>query len=250
MIPSGMIADPQRVAQVVVRYDNWTTFAPDLLCRYDNLRPDYSKAKTLEFGGIAVTEDGILDMVRAQALRLRQLRPDASRFIIYWCAESARKYAHSLRQELGALASVPVDLYAIRTHWESVGAASVCECLSASAGRRDPRAVVLLADFMVGSGATFQALRLELQKRDIPPDFCIVLVNNTAEARIQEDISLFEPCFEFASRHWLIGYNADCLSKGQERGRGIPFLGFLVPEGKGIRDALRTILGTGATCGR
>jgi len=210
-----------------------------VLASFDNLREDYNAGNALEFGGIALTQENIATMVERQARQFVRRAHGLDRVVIVWKAESARLYGVALADAVRRLGVMDVATGSIATKWRRTAVADVIKGNLPAIGPRD---FVVACDLMCGSGATICAIVEWMSARMHSPNAVCVLVNAVDYRRPTHMIALMEPCFEWQSLDWLIGYNSDCPSGGVSIGRQLPFLGFLRPAGKGIRAALEDAL--------
>lgn len=236
------ICDPRQVATIIRSYPESEHISRTVLSLFDNVRPHYSPAPTLEFGGIVLTEEQIRRMVRDQARVILDRATPHARIVMFWKAESGRLYADLLAAELRKQSGATVVQSPIRTKWLRNSDATVVRGDTPESSNAD---FVLVVDFMCGSGGTLVAIALWLTERRIAPDLYVVLVNATNHHRELAVPRLLSPCFVWPMADWLIGFNSDCLSGGRQLGRDLPFLAFIKPSGEGIRTALADALDGG-----
>ncbi len=211
----------------------------DLLTLYDNVRSDYSTSRKLEIGGVAVSRTEIKGMVAKQAACLARSALGMDGISICWAAESARLYAQDLRSELRKQYHGPVRLDEVKTAWSRNYTANVVRAASAPIiMNQRSRHLTVAMDLLVGSGATMRALDTWCRGQGAIPDKFVTLVNMVNHHKPYGDLRPGVPHFASPTREWLLGYHSDCPADGRPRGRGIPFIAFLVPEGEGIRAKL------------
>jgi hypothetical protein len=202
----------------------------DVIRLYDNLRPSYSPSPTLEFGGLLLNYQEIHSLV-LQQVRSLFLAVQPRRILLVWKKRTALGYMRLLRQALIRQHTCDVICHAIQTRWVSERAVIVVDD-PVILGTADH---VLCVDAFIGTGNTFARLHECLMARGLPMPLNLVLVDL---ARVKKDYRpvLTGPYVSVDEDFWIIGFGADCLANGVEHGRGIPFMGYLVPYGTGIRN--------------
>jgi len=236
------IVDAHAVVRIIRSYTAADRLCAVVLESFDNLREEYDSGNPFEFGGIALTQEDIAAMVDRQAQELVRRAQGLDRMVVVWKAESGRLYGEALADAVRDLGIMEVAAGSITTKWRRTDVADVIGGYVPPVGSHD---FVVACDLICGSGATMCAIVEWMSVREVPPNAVCVLVNALDYQRPTHMSALLEPCFEWHSLDWLIGYNSDCPSGGVSIGRELPFLGFLRPTGTGIRTALEDILRRG-----
>ncbi len=204
----------------------------NLIRVYDNLRPSYSTNPKLEFGGIILDQHQIRCIVEEQVRSLFKVCSPRSLLLI-WKNRTALQYMHLLKDMLTERYDCDVICRSIRTRWVSERNVILVDAPLIS----DAADLVLCADAFIGTGNTFSRLHDCITSNGLPTPTNLVLVDLAAVKKDYQPI-LHEPYVTVPEDFWIIGFNADCLADGIEHGRGIPFMGYLVPSGTGIRKEI------------
>ncbi|GEM_PF-6007841 len=204
----------------------------NLIRVYDNLRPSYSLNPKLEFGGIILDPKQIHRIVQEQVQSLaRVCHPQ--RVLLIWKKRTALRYMRLLKVTLTERYNCAVICRGIQTRWVSERNVVLVDdpVISEAAD------LVLCADSFIGTGNTFARLHECVASNGLPTPLNLVLVDLAGVKKDYRPI-LHEPYVPVHDDFWIIGFNADCLADGVEHGRCIPFMGYLVPSGTGIRNEI------------